>query len=119
AARKSDEAVEVDGCFAEECSPILALISQASGMSEACREMLLAMSPHCLKSAKSSRHEFQHRMVEAEQTAAVQAAEAEVSEMTSQKEAAANVAARREGSSNEVSRTGCHTCRDGPGSCPQ
>ncbi|CAE8622968.1 unnamed protein product [Polarella glacialis] len=102
AARKSDEAVEVDGHFAEECSPILELISQASGVSEACREMLLAMSPHCLKSAKSSRHEFQHQMVEvlskvvagveAEQTSAVQAAEAEVSEMTSQKEAAANVA---------------------------
>ncbi|CAE8645992.1 unnamed protein product, partial [Polarella glacialis] len=88
--------VEEDNTFAE---PILELISQASSLSDGCREMLLAMSPHCLKTTKSDRHAYQHQMVEvltkvvvefqAENASAARAAEAEVNEMESQQASAA------------------------------
>eukprot|EP00442_Polarella_glacialis_P036424 CAMPEP_0115143896 /NCGR_PEP_ID=MMETSP0227-20121206/61054_1 /TAXON_ID=89957 /ORGANISM="Polarella glacialis, Strain CCMP 1383" /LENGTH=383 /DNA_ID=CAMNT_0002552833 /DNA_START=57 /DNA_END=1208 /DNA_ORIENTATION=- len=93
---KEEAQVEEDNTFAE---PILELISQASSLSDGCREMLLAMSPHCLKTTKSDRHAYQHQMVEvltkvvvevqAENASAVRAAEAEVNEMESQQASAA------------------------------
>lgn len=112
-ARKFQDAIEVEDCFLDQCAPLFELISQTSGLSAACRDMLLAMSPHCLRSAKDHRHAYQTTMVEVlckvvagvelEHTTALQAAGAEVTEVDSQKKAAASaVVASQEAADSAV-----------------
>eukprot|EP00933_Yihiella_yeosuensis_P075653 TRINITY_DN850_c0_g1_i2.p1 TRINITY_DN850_c0_g1~~TRINITY_DN850_c0_g1_i2.p1 ORF type:complete len:385 (-),score=144.80 TRINITY_DN850_c0_g1_i2:341-1495(-) len=96
---KHEHAVEeVDNSAVEQCAPVLELIGQASELSDSCREMLAAVSPFLFSTAKDVRHEYQAKLVdvlstvvsgvEAERSAAVTAAEAEIQDLASEKESA-------------------------------
>jgi len=49
--------------FAEEVLPVLSLLDEAHDLPDSCREMLVAMAPHALQTAREDRHEYQNEML--------------------------------------------------------
>eukprot|EP00933_Yihiella_yeosuensis_P075652 TRINITY_DN850_c0_g1_i1.p1 TRINITY_DN850_c0_g1~~TRINITY_DN850_c0_g1_i1.p1 ORF type:complete len:392 (-),score=153.20 TRINITY_DN850_c0_g1_i1:547-1722(-) len=94
AARLEHAGEEVDHSI-EQCAPVLELLGQADELSDSCREMWAAISPHMLRTAKDARHEYQTKLVdmlstvvsgiEAERSAAVAAAETELQDLATEK----------------------------------
>lgn len=106
AARTETEGPQGDQ-FLAACAPLLELLSQADDLSGDCKEMLQALAPHCLRTAKAARHKYQEQMIEslasvvasvvAAHESAVASAEATLSETLAAKaESVTTVAAAQE-----------------------